>query len=130
MGIVTPFLLSNWRLILLAAGVGVAFFVISELHGRVNAAERRAEIAEAEAATERQNADQLAERLAQSQELLAREIDAREAADAARRAAEAAIETRAETRREVIIREREADATLDACFALELSDDLLRQLPE
>jgi Flp pilus assembly protein TadB len=130
MGVVTSFLLANWRLVLLAAGVAVAFFVISELRDRVDAAERRAEIAETEAATEKQNADQLAERLAQSQDLLAREIEAREEADAARRAAEAEIETRAETRREVIIREREADATLDACFALELSDDLLRQLPE
>jgi C4-dicarboxylate-specific signal transduction histidine kinase len=130
MGVVTSFLLANWRLVLLAAGVAVAFFVISELRDRVDAAERRAEIAETEAATEKQNADQLAERLAQSQDLLAREIAAREEADAARRAAEAEIETRAETRREVIIREREADATLDSCLALQLSDDLLRQLPE
>lgn len=130
MGVVTSFLLANWRLVLLVAGVAVAFFVISELRDRVDAAERRAEIAETEAATEKQNADQLAERLAQSQDLLAREIAAREEADAARRAAEAAIEARADTRREVIIREREADATLDSCLALQLSDDLLRQLPE
>lgn len=130
MGVVTSFLLANWRLVLLVAGVAVVFFVISELRDRVDAAERRAEIAETEAATAKQNADQLAERLAQSQDLLAREIEAREEADAARRAAEAEIETRAETRREVIIREREADATLDSCLALQLSDDLLRQLPE
>lgn len=120
LGFVTTILVMGW--------VGRGW--VADMEARAEAAEYDAERARDLVSRERANADDLATRLQEANELIDLQAQSFRAAEAARLEAERIAAQREASLRRSLSQARESDDALSTCLDMRLPDDVLRQLPQ